>query len=73
MTRKHYIEVASILKNAREDIADTNGEVACVRHVTRELARMFRRDNSAFDAGRFFDAAGFPELSGSLNGEHYGS
>ena len=34
-------------------------------NVARELALMFKRDNPRFDAGRFFDAAGQSQLTGT--------
>lgn len=51
MGRKYYIEIASILKEARNE---DDG----VEFITRELAIYFQGDNSRFDAQRFLDAAG---------------
>lgn len=64
MSRKHYREVAEILQSA-EDVTTDREALA---EVARELALMFKRDNPRFDAGKFFGAAGFPELTGTCMG-----
>lgn len=48
MSKKHYIEIAKVLK------ALTARKSASI--VAHELASVFKRDNSAFDFGRFHDA-----------------
>lgn len=63
MSRKHYSEVAEILKSAQESPHEPP-----LTFVARELALMFKRDNPRFNAGKFFDAAGFPELTGTRMG-----
>lgn len=63
MSRKDYQEVAAILKAAQDSPHEPP-----LTFVARELALMFKRDNSRFNAGRFFDAAGFPELTGTRMG-----
>ena len=61
MSRKHYIEVAEILRDAQQ-----------LRHepvidfIARELALMFKRDNRNFNAGKFFDAVELPHLTGTI-------
>lgn len=67
MSRKHYTEVAEILRYARGH-ADNEGEESIVGIVARDLALMFKRDNPRFNAGKFFDAAGFPELTATRMG-----
>ncbi len=57
MTRKDYIATAEILKDNETPSA-----------IALELALMFKRDNPAFRAGKFFDAAGFPELTATRMG-----
>lgn len=67
MSKSHYIEIAAILKvhnvhAPSDDSRETVGKIA------RELALTFKRDNPRFNAGRFFDAAGFPELTNTRQG-----
>lgn len=66
MTRKHYIEVAAMLNERRE--ASRGQQRECVKSITLELALIFKRDNRRFVASRFFDAAGFPELTNTRQG-----
>lgn len=71
MSRKHYTEMAAIL--AEHQGAFNAAETPAKRHevmadITREFALMFKRDNPRFNAGKFFEAAGFPELTGSRMG-----
>lgn len=66
MTRNHYIEVAEILNSHRAQL-DNEYSTNVLREVTRDMALMFKRDNPRFDAGKFFDAAGFPRLTDGLN------
>lgn len=65
MSRKHYTEAAEIIK-ANLDAAKSErnedeaiGAEMAVKNVARDLAGMFKRDNSAFDRARFMDACGF--------------
>ena len=72
MTQKHYIEIALMLNEQRE--ASTGQSPAMVtamgrvRTITMELALIMKRDNPRFNAGKFFTAAGFPELTGTQMG-----
>jgi hypothetical protein len=72
MSRKHYTEVAAILSDQRRMLNRDSRPSACavdaLSNVALEMALMFKRDNPRFAAGRFFDAAGFPELTGSRMG-----
>ncbi len=49
-TRKHYVEIARILHGV-SDSAER-------KRLTGEFERMFKKDNPAFDAGRFSAAIG---------------
>lgn len=48
MSRKHYIAIATVLRN----ISDR----ATRRAVVGELLTLFKRDNPRFDCGRFIEA-----------------
>jgi len=75
MTQRDYIAIAAIINENRTGavlLANTNGEkevalktLAC---VTKDLAVTMKRDNPRFKAGKFFDAAGFPELTNTSQG-----
>lgn len=66
MSRKHYIEIAEMLNDQR--LRTRNRERDRVGKITLELALIFKRDNPRFQAGRFFEAAGFPELTATRQG-----
>jgi hypothetical protein len=68
MTQKHYIEVAAMLNQQRIDTKGHTGQYHRVREITRELAVIMKRDNPRFKAGKFFDAAGFPDLTATSMG-----
>lgn len=68
MSRKHYTEIAEILKRELTAIdtftkSYTEGERAAARltvsAISLDLASFFKRDNSAFDRDRFLTACGF--------------
>jgi hypothetical protein len=61
MSRKHYIEVATILRDAQQSPHEP-----AIEFIARELALMFKRDNRNFNAGKFFDAAELPHLTGCI-------
>lgn len=54
MSRKHYRAVAQILATARGLTDDAD---VALDYVTRELASLFKADNSNFDYAKFYDAA----------------
>lgn len=54
MTKKHYEQIAEILREART--TDDGGE-ATRSVIGARLADMFKEDNSRFDYGRFMKAA----------------
>lgn len=55
MTKKDYIAIAKILKDAQE-LSGGKGEAVIA--IGQDLADLFKQDNSAFDRARFMDAAG---------------
>lgn len=61
-----YIEVADMLKD--QFMMTRNAERERVGKITLELAVIFKNDNRNFNAGKFFEAAGFPELTGKRMG-----
>lgn len=67
MSRKHYTEVAAIVRQNRQEteMLGEPGEIAAARkaieYVAKDLAGFFKRDNSAFDRARFLDACGIGE------------
>ena len=70
MSRKDYKAAAEVIARELEQALEApqgDGDVAhfanravvhTLERVARELADMFKRDNSAFDYGRFFTACG---------------
>jgi hypothetical protein len=67
MTQKDYIAVAQIIRD-RGDLTEYPQAQFVVRQMTLDLALMMKSDNRRFDAGKFFDAAGYPELTGTKQG-----
>ena len=64
MSRKHYREVAAILKARRDELSycvSTNLARTQIDIVTVQLATMFKLDNPRFDRQRFYDAAGMDQ------------
>jgi hypothetical protein len=55
MTRKHYVEVAEIIRDAIA-LAEGDDAVTTAKQIAVNMAIMFRRDNPRFDAGRFYAA-----------------
>ena len=61
MSRKHYIEIAQVI---RQQIEATDNRIVlapvrvALREVAESLAYMFKVDNSRFDRSRFMDACG---------------
>lgn len=63
MSRKHYRETAEIIASAASEANDRGSEhsdaiMRTVEGVADGLARMFKRDNSAFNRAQFFEACG---------------
>lgn len=65
MTKEHYIEIARMLKEQREEYPHNE---YIIGRITLELADIMKRDNPRFKAGQFFEAAGFPWLTGVRQG-----
>lgn len=62
MSRKHYVAIAAILRNARmlaEAHEMTRDE--SIDSITEALAAYLETDNASFDRGRFLEAARSPE------------
>jgi len=58
MTRKHFVEIAATIKSER-DAATARGEsTTALDNTTRDLCRVFKSANSAFDRSRFLTACG---------------
>lgn len=62
MSRKHYVEVAAILRG--HIVGAGADEAATARLIAYDLAGMFARDNGAFDRGRFYTACGIDNFAG---------
>lgn len=59
MSRKHYREVAEIIKTERVANPGMSPETeATLLRVASELASMFKRDNSNFNRDKFMEACG---------------
>lgn len=67
MSQKDYIAVAQIIKD-RGDLSEFPQAKFVISQMTLDMALMFKRDNPRFKAGKFFDAAGFPELTATRMG-----
>lgn len=52
MTKKDYIAIASVVKEAR-DMSRDNEEKMLVRHIITGLIKVFKNDNDLFDSERF--------------------
>jgi len=53
MTKKHFIELATVLRDLRASLSATDHLAAC-----RAIAAMCRRANPRFDTERFLTACG---------------
>lgn len=58
MMRKDYIRIAACFAEARAAVCDDLFETATLNTAVEIIARMFARDNSAFDRRRFLAACG---------------
>ena len=73
MSQKDYQAIAAILAAERE-LAATRpsayaGRIDAIDHITRDLADLMAADNSRFDRGRFYAAAGLdPKFPGFPSG-----
>ena len=56
MTRKHYIKIASIIKDNEVGIVNTNDLYLRKDNLINDLILMFEDDNYLFDRQRFIDA-----------------
>lgn len=72
MSQKDYKAIAAILTETRR-LAEAKtvqyGPRQAIDHITRELADLMAADNSRFDRGRFYAAAGLdPKFPGFPSG-----
>lgn len=64
MTKRHYIQIAQILKTERDvqavygDADIRHAAIAAVDDVSRQIADFCGRDNPRFDRARFLTACG---------------
>ena len=56
MTRKDYIKLADLIKNARGDTFGNERGLQGIRLVTNGLVKVLAEDNPAFDIDRFLAA-----------------
>jgi len=56
MTRKDYIKIADVLSTGMYMASNDKVSEIIVDHITEELCRLFKEDNSRFDADRFKSA-----------------
>lgn len=61
MTRKHYREVAEAFRRATHDAYPDTHTQMVVAELARDLADLFKRDNSSFRYDTFFEACGLNE------------
>jgi len=61
MSRKHYRAVAEVIASAAVDAREVHPSetpIGVVEQIARELADVFKRDNSAFSYTTFYEACG---------------
>lgn len=71
MTKKDYIAIAEMLHSM--EVNPDHCPACYAKHerteiITRELALIMKRDNPRFNAGKFFEAAGYPQLTATRQG-----
>ncbi len=69
LSRKYYIAVASILKDAQQTTYAS--AYAAIEKITRELADYFQSDNARFDRQRFMHAAGSKRYNPGDNNDDF--
>lgn len=62
MTKKNYIAIAEILKEAGEDARDGVSAELILKHIANNFSRYARGDNSLFDTVRFHEACNLPDV-----------
>lgn len=60
MSKKHYQQVADILKKVR-DMRKDEESLETLNHVAHELCIMFKMDNSNFKGFKFLEACGIKD------------
>jgi hypothetical protein len=58
MSRKHYRDVAEIIKTEVDRTNPAGGVRPVLARVAGELASMFKRDNGNFNRDKFMEACG---------------
>ena len=56
MTKKDYIKIADVLNTGMYMASNVKASEIIVDHITEELCRLFKEDNSRFDEDRFKSA-----------------
>lgn len=57
MTKKHFIQLANMIKE-RMATAEGSKEVSALVGIAKDMADMFQAENSRFDRCRFLSACG---------------
>lgn len=68
MSRKHYVETAAAIKYSLDGLGgkvrqEVRRETAL--SIAKDMANMFRADNSNFDRAKFMDACGLGDPNGN--------
>ena len=58
MSKKHYVEMAKIIKKAVDSYGDYNEAYAAITEIASNFAESARTENSLFDRSRFYTACG---------------
>mgnify|MGYP001563212469 CR=1 FL=1 len=58
MTRKDYIEIAKVLKNAKEEVLQDQGRIGTIRQIALDLCGVLKQDNQRFNKDKFLEACG---------------
>lgn len=59
MTKKHFIMLASLVKEAKEKASEGAPSVTLVHYVACKLADECKKENPRFDRDRFLEACGY--------------
>lgn len=61
MTRRDYIFIANIIKQAQQELLTGSEAFDGAKHVAREMAHVFAQYNASFDIERFMVNCGFEQ------------
>lgn len=56
MTKKDYIKIASVIKEARDKTLKYKEDTQAIRHIISELIKVFKDDNPLFNSDKFESA-----------------